>query len=121
MAFRQAYEGVPGLGRTITSGAATAAYRLVKNDGTYCGADTTNDIAGQTMCDCSASGQPCALRTLNNTNILVSAAGAVTAGALVYKAANGQVGTTNTNLLVGIALSDAAAANDVISVQPKIV
>lgn len=56
------------------------------------------------------------LRTSAGTTPMV-AAGAITAGSLVYTAANGQVSTTSTSaLLVGIALNAASGAGSVIEV-----
>jgi hypothetical protein len=103
-------------GMAVVAGAALVARRLVKYDGTYCGADAVTDFVGVTQ-EPRALGEPTPVRFLSAGTAILTASVAITAGALVYKAANGKVGITNTNALVGIALE--AAAGDGIEFQVK--
>lgn len=104
-------------GKTFLASATLPAYRLITAAGALCGADATADIVGVTQ-EPAASGTFVPTRFLAAGTAKMTAAVAISANALVYKAANGKIGTTNTNRLVGIALEAATADNDVIEVLP---
>lgn len=110
-----AFRNNPGM--TVRPAGALAQYRLVKYDGSYCGADATTDMLGVTM-EPRNAGETTPVRFLTAGTVICTAAVAITAGALVYKAANGKVGLTNTNALVGIALEAASADGDFLEVKP---
>ena len=104
-------------GRSFLASAALPAYRLTTAAGALCGADATADIVGVTQ-EPAASGTYVPTRFLFAGTCKMTASVAIAVGALVYKAANGKIGTTNTNRLVGICLEAATADNDVIEVLP---
>jgi hypothetical protein len=107
-------------GMAVVAGAALVARRLVKADGTYCGADATQDWLGVTQ-ENRASGEPTPVRFLGAGTVILTAAVAITpAGSLVYKAANGKIGVTNTNALIGIALETASGDGIEIQVKPLV-
>jgi len=109
------YHNNPGLGVLVA--VATSQYLLVKDDGTLCAADATNDVLGVSTNNALANQNlPVRFRTAGTW--VCTSAGAIAAGALVYKAASGQVGTTDTNLLIGRALSATSAADQEIEVLP---
>lgn len=109
--------------RTFTAGVAIAQYLRVKLSGGKLAlsgaADHDNDL-GVIREPAFADGDIRAVivRTKEGTLPMV-AAGAVTVGDLVYTAANGRVSTTSTGATkIGIALSAAGAAGDIIEVLP---
>ena len=65
-----------------------------------------------------ANGALIPVRFLTAGTIPAVASEAIAVGDLVYKAAAGKVGKTNTNLLIGTAMEAAAADGDFISVKP---
>ncbi len=104
----------PGMG--ILAGTDLAQYLLVKRDGTLCGADASRDWLGVTM-EPKLAGDNVPVRFSTAGTIPCTAVEAITAGALVYKAALGKVGLTNTNALVGTAL-EAAPIGGFLEVMP---
>jgi hypothetical protein len=104
-------------GKTILASATLPAYRLITAAGALCGADATADIVGVTQAP-AVSGNYVETRFLSAGSCKLTASGAISANALVYKAASGKIGTTNTNRLVGIALEAATADGDIIEVMP---
>jgi hypothetical protein len=104
-------------GMAVRASAAIGQYRLVTPAGAHCGADTTTNIIGVSM-ESRDSGKLIPVRFLSAGTIPATAAEAIAVGDLVYKAADGKVGKTNTNLLVGIALSAASADGDFLQVKP---
>jgi len=96
----------PGI--SVKAGAALVSRRLIKQDGTYCGVGTTKDWVGITQ-EPRASGEYTPCRLTKAGTCVLTASVAITAGDIVYKAANGKVGKTSTgNTRVGIALEDAS-------------
>lgn len=87
-----------------------------------CGA--SNVPLGVIADEAAAAGEDVAVQLLGSSASTLSmvAAGAVTAGSLVYTAANGRVSalsaTSGTYYCVGVALSPASAAGDSIEVDP---
>ena len=104
-------------GKAILASATLAAYRLITGAGAYAGADANSDVVGVTQ-EPAASGAYVPTRFLTAGTVKLTASGAITANVNVYKAANGKIGTTNTNKLIGIALEAATADGDVIEVLP---
>ena len=95
-------------GMSLTAGAALVARRLVKSDGTYCGVGTTRDWVGVVQED-RANGAQTPIRFVHAGTCILTASVAITAGDVVYKAANGKIGkTTTSNTRVGIALESAS-------------
>jgi len=103
-------------GMTVVTGAALVARRLVTYVGGYCGADANQDWLGVTQ-ENRANGETMPVRFLGAGTVILTAAVGINAGDLVYKAANGKVGVTNTNALIGRALE--AASGDGIEFQVK--
>ena len=71
----------------------------------------------------AAAGEDVAVRLLNSGGTVeLTAAGAITAGAVVYAAADGEIqalpATAATYLQIGIAMEAAAADQDIIEVMP---
>jgi hypothetical protein len=104
-------------GMAIRATATINQYTLVKADGTNCAADANDDMVGVAM-EPRTTGQLIPVRFRSAGTIICVASAAITAGALVYKAANGKIGLTNTNARVGIALEAASADGDHIAVKP---
>lgn len=104
--------------KTFTAGSALEAFRRVKLDGSlnvvYAGAG--EEFIGITQ-DKVASGDPVtvALRSAARTYKAVAAA-AVTAGAVIYGAANGKVDDAASGTAQGTALEAATADGDVIEI-----
>lgn len=90
---------------------------LVTRLGALCGADATNDVIGVST-NKAAIGQQIPVRFKSAGTMICTAAVAITVDALVYKAANGKVGITNTNALVGRALEAASGDGLQLEVQP---
>lgn len=108
----------PGI--TITAGATLYMNRLVKADGTYCGVGTTHDWIGSTIAPMSflgttvASGERVGVRLPHAGTHRLTAAATIAIGDVVYKDANGTVGTTSSsNTRIGLALSAAASGDPV--------
>lgn len=112
---------VEGPKRAFPAGGAIAQFarvKLVAGQLAVCvAADGPGVELGTIETQAFAAGELHAVRlvTAQGTTKML-AAGAIAAGAEVYADANGQVGTTNTNPLRGIALSAATAAGSVIEV-----
>lgn len=102
-------------GRNITAGGTITEHLLVKADGTLTAADANRDWIGSSL-EPRTSGQSLPIRFASAGSHKLTAAAAISAGAIVYKAANGQIGTTNTNARVGIALEAASGAGSIIEV-----
>lgn len=102
-------------GRGILASATIPAFRLVDANGALCGANANRDMVGVSQ-EATASGALIPTRLMTAGTLKIAASGAIAKNAPVYKAANGQIGTTNTNAQVGIALEAATAANDIIEV-----
>ncbi len=103
-------------GMAVQAGETLAARRLIKYDGTYADGDANQDWLGVTQ-EPRSTGEQTPVRFLSAGTVILTAAVAITAGALVYKANDGKVGVTNTNALIGIALE--AASGDGIEIQVK--
>jgi len=107
---------------SILSGAALEPNRLIKlSSGTavYCTATTTDRPIGVTVNRTTASGQVVQFKFLNAPGtIIISSASTLTAGAMVYPAASGQVSSTSTTSILGITIQAATAANDLVEVVP---
>lgn len=101
----------------ITAGEALAAYRLIQQDGTYADGDSTVDHIGVNQF-AQASGEEASVRLLTAGTCKMTAAEAITAGATVYKAADGKVGLTGANAVVGIAMEAASGDGSIIEVCP---
>lgn len=104
--------------KTFTAGAALEAYRRVKLDGSgnviYAGAG--EECIGVTT-DKVASGNMVAVALRSSgRSFKAVAAGAVTAGAVIYGAANGKVDDAASGTAQGTALEAATADGDVIEV-----
>ncbi len=98
-------------GMALKVGVALLERRLVKYDGTYCGLDTTKDWVGVTQEPRTTVGDYVPIRFLGAGTCILTASAAITAGSVVYKAANGQVSSTSTgSTRVGIALEAASGA-----------
>ena len=108
----------PGMAVAV-GGAAVLSRVLLKADGTVCGADANQDWVGVTQ-EARPAGpnQQVPVRFLAAGTCIMTAAVAINKGDLVYKAANGQVGKTNTNALVGLALEAASGAGVEIAIKP---
>lgn len=104
-------------GMAVRATAAIPQYALVTPAGALCGANATTDILGVAM-ESRENGKLVPIRFLSAGTIPAVASEAIAVNDLVYKAANGKVGKTNTNLLVGIALEAAAADGNFIQVKP---
>lgn len=104
-------------GMAVKATAAIGQYTLVTLAGANCGANATTDILGVAM-ESRESGKLIPVRFLSAGTIPAVASEAIAVGDLVYKAAAGKVGKTNTNLLVGIAMEAASADGDFIQVKP---
>lgn len=103
-------------GMAIRATAAIPQYALVTALGALCAANATVDMIGVAM-ESRENGKLIPVRFLSAGSFPAIAAEAITVGALVYKAANGKVGLTNTNALVGVAMEAASADGDFISVK----
>lgn len=112
------FQDNPGI--TITAGAsALAQYVLIKLDGTVCGLDTDKDFVGVTLEPRAALAKNVPVRLLTAGTIPCTAAKAITAGSVVYKAASGKVTDASTgSTRVGIAKTAAAADGDWLEVIP---
>lgn len=106
-------------GMAIAAGGTIPARRLVKYDGTLCGADATQDWLGVSQ-EPRELGQNMPVRFLSAGTVILTAAVAINAGDLVYKAADGKIGVTNTNALIGRALEAAAGDGIEITVKPLV-
>jgi hypothetical protein len=102
--------------KTLTAGEALAAYRRVKlSSNTVVYSDAGENFIGITE-DAAANGAGVAVGLLGGRTFKCVAAGAVTAGADIYGAADGKVDDAVVGLKIGVALEAALAANDVIEV-----
>ena len=107
--------------KPFTASGAIAQYARVKqnSDGTVAAAAATDRDIGTATRATFASGDPVAvkLRSAAGTHKMI-AAGAITAGALVYSAASGKVSATAAtgSYVLGTALEAATADGDVIEV-----
>ena len=98
-------------GFTLRATAAIPKNRLVTLAGALCAANATDDMVGVST-DSAAIGELVPVRFRTAGTLRCTAAVAITAGAIVYKAADGKVGVTDTNAKVGIAL-EAASGDDI--------
>lgn len=106
---------------TVISGAALVANRRVRINSSaqavYAGADELHD--GVTLGSASAQGQSVAVKWREAAGtFLFTASAAVTAGGLLYGAADGKVSSTPTDAYVGRALEAASADNAVLEGLP---
>lgn len=116
--------------RTFKSGAAIAPHRLVKMDGANVdqvvvntATATDNPVAVSSNQDITAADVWFGAELLDEgKTVLMTAAGAITANAVVYAAAAGKVqalpGAAATYRKIGIAMEAAGADGDVIEVMP---
>lgn len=104
---------------TLTAGATAAAYTRVKIDssGLVQVAAATDVSIGYLTDSGMVSGQSCVVR-LNGIPTNAVAAGAIVVGAKCFAQASGKVDDTDpgTAVVVGIALTEAAANNDVVTI-----
>lgn len=106
-------------GMAILAAQATAAYLLIKADGTLCALNATNDVIGSTT-DAVASGKYAPVRFPSAGTSIMTSSVAIAIGDPVYKAALGTI--TNVaagSTQVGIALEAASGANQFIEVKWK--
>lgn len=97
----------PGI--SIRAGAALVARRLVVLAGTYAGVSAVRDWVGVTQ-EPRASGEYVPVRLTKAGTCVMTADGAIAAGDVVYKGANGKVSLSTTgSIRVGIAMEAAAA------------
>jgi uncharacterized protein DUF2190 len=95
-------------GKTIQAATTIAQRRLVKYDGNYCALDTSRDWVGVTQ-EPRTVGQYLPVRFTNAGSCVMTASAAVSAGEVVYKAADGKVSIGATgSVRVGIALESAS-------------
>jgi hypothetical protein len=104
-------------GMPLLASAALPAHRLVTAAGALCAADATKDFVGITQ-EAIANGAYGPVRFTSAGTAKMTASAAISAGAVVYKAASGKIGTTNTNARVGIALEAATGDGSIIEVLP---
>ena len=105
-------------GMAITAGEALEARRLIKSDGTYADLGATQDWVGITQ-EPRASGEQVPVRFTKAGTAVMTAAAALTAGDVVYKANDGKVSTVSTgSTRVGIALETATGDGAQIQVLP---
>ncbi len=111
-----------GIFGSMISGSALEPNRLVKvSAGTlvYCTATTSDRPIGVTQERADAAGDIVKFKYINAPGtFLISAASTISAGALAYPAAAGQVSSTVTISILGTALNASGAANDLIEVIP---
>lgn len=107
--------------KTYIAGEAFGSYRRVKystGGRTYVYSDAGEGFVGVTR-EAVSSGDPFAARLWANWGTFkMTAAGAVTIGAVVYGAADGKVDDTAAGQAIGRALDTALADGDIIEVQP---
>jgi hypothetical protein len=110
---------------SLEAAAALAAHRLVKlssGKAAYMTATATDDLIGVNELACASGGQAGGKFINCEGTIEVEAAGAITAGADVYAAADGKVSalsaTAGTYRKIGIAMKAASAAGSIIEVLP---
>ena len=113
--------------KTFTAGAAVSKYRLVKFDGSmdviHNTATATDDPIGVSKHGAEAAGNYVPVAFLNEPGTLeMEAAGAITAGADVYAAADGKIqplpGTPGDYRQIGLALEAASGDGSIIEVMP---
>lgn len=108
--------------RTFTATAvALGAYKLVSLDasGTVAasGDNSTDVVVGVTLEAVGASENVAVqLRNAGGTAELTCGGDAIAVGDAVYTDGSGKIGTDNTNVLIGYALSASSANNDIIEV-----
>ena len=116
---RQQNDGIFG---SMIPGSALEPNRLVKvSAGTlvYCTATASDRPIGLTMERADAAGDIVKFKYINAPGtFLMSAASTISAGALAYPAAAGQVWSTAAGSILGTAMQAAGAANDLIEVIP---
>lgn len=106
--------------KTMTSGETMERCTLVKfvSGGTVAYCDAGDTPMGYIANAVVTSGDPVAVHPLfNGGTFQVQAAGAITAGASVYTADNGEVNDNPSGVHVGMALSTATAQGDIIEVM----
>jgi len=95
---------------TLTAGADLEADRLVKistrGSVVYCG---NGEVPIGIARNAAASGQSVAVQPLTGGVVRITGAGAISAGAAIYCAANGKVGGSGTGKVIGYALTDITA------------
>lgn len=107
----------PGITIKVTS-VPIAARRLITVGGVVTGVSTTQDWVGVTQ-EARAVGEYVPVRMTKAGTVVCTAAGAISAGNVVYKAASGKVGTASTgSIRFGIALEDASGDGVEVNVLP---
>lgn len=109
-----AYE-IPGLRFSMPAGAAVERHRFVSVDSTGKGiaATASTQIIGASMNKCDKADE---VLEIADGIVMVTAAGTVTAGTVVYSDAAGKVATSGT-VAAGIAITAAEAAGDLVAVK----
>jgi hypothetical protein len=107
-----------GLKAFPAAGAITKFSRVTLNSsGQVATSAAAEDDIGIAETAAAAAGELVTVRLATQSGTCMAiASGVIAAGAKVYGAATGQIGTTNTNARVGIALEAAGAAGDLIEV-----
>lgn len=101
----------------VVASATIAAYLCVTAAGALAGVSTTDDIVGVSQ-ETGVSGDDVTLRLRSAGTSKVTVATSVTVGAVLYKAANGKLGTTATSsVAVARALEAASGDGSIIEVQ----
>ncbi len=108
-----AYE-IPGMRFSLPSAAAVERHRFVSVDANSNGIQATasTQVVGASMNKVAAN----QVLEIADGIVMIEAAGAITAGAVVYSDASGKATASGTNK-AGIAITAASAAGDIIAVK----
>jgi hypothetical protein len=104
--------------KTLLAAGTIARYDrvYVDSNGKWAQAGATNKAHAIAL-DAAAANEPLSAELILPT-VKMKAGVAISAGALVYSAASGKIGTTGTNRLEGTAIEAATADGDIIEVIP---
>lgn len=115
-----AYE-IPNLRFSLPAGGAVARCRFVSvnAEGKGIQATAATEVIGASMNLITADEIAKNERIVEVADgiVMVEAAGAITAGAAVYSDANGKATATASEIKVGVAITGATAANDLVAVK----
>jgi hypothetical protein len=101
-------------GINTTAGEALSAFRLVKQDGTYCDAGQT--WLGSTELAYASGANIFLILPTDGGQIKLEASAAIASGRVVYAAADGKISATPIGRGLGFASSAATAAGDLVTV-----